>query len=102
MNSDLRLLTASALAAVALSGCATGGPNVALGLEAASLGEASRQTLAAQVIDPDPVYETVGPEGDGEHTADAIQRYHDGTVIKPVSQQTSSLGGATGGAAGPR
>lgn len=57
-----------------------------------TFGEANRQTLAAQVIDPDPQYETVGFESSGLHATQAIDRYSTDKVKQPesVSSTTTS------------
>jgi hypothetical protein len=63
----------------------------------AKFGEANRQTMMAQVIDPDPVYE--GPAvTSGEHAAGAVERYRTDTVKEPESVSTTS--GAGGGSSG--
>jgi hypothetical protein len=55
----------------------------------AAFGEANRQTMMAQVIDPDPVYD--GPMiSSGEHAADAIERYRNDAVKEPDSISTTS------------
>ncbi len=65
-----------------------------------NFGEANRQTNAAQIIDPDPVYPTVVPETSGEHAAQAVDRYRTDKVKKPERQRTSRSitgGGGSGG-----
>lgn len=61
------------------------------GHPASSFGEANRQTMAAQVVDPDPQYEYLDPATSGEHAAQAIDRYRRNTVTKPerVSSTTT-------------
>ena len=62
----------------------------------AKFGEANRQTMMAQVIDPDPVYD--GPAvTSGEHAADAVERYRTGTVTEPEGVSTTT---GTGGGSG--
>ncbi len=52
-------------------------------------GEANRQTMMAQIIDPEPVYE--GPlVTSGNHAAQAVDRYNKDTVKQPDRVQTSS------------
>jgi len=69
------------LAVVALLG---GCEHDQLGGKAAStFGEANRQTMMAQVVDPDPQYDTLVPETSAAHAAQAADRYAKDTVKKP-------------------
>lgn len=74
----------------------------------AGLGNAVRQNVAAQVIDPDPQYRGTPIEaGSGDRAALAMRRYREGRVIEPRpnsgSQPFQAAGqGAAGAAAGPR
>ncbi|WP_228726859.1 hypothetical protein [Novosphingobium aureum] len=94
------LLAASLGAGLSLSGCATpdgdfymGGPD--------NFGEANRMTMAAQVIDPDPVYDTPLPEGHAEHAGQAVERYREDKVKQPDRTRTSkSLTGSGSGSGG--
>jgi hypothetical protein len=63
----------------------------------AAFGEANRQTMMAQVINPDPVYD--GPMiTSGDHAADAIERYRNDAVKEPETiSTTSAVGGGSGG-----
>jgi hypothetical protein len=49
------------------------------------------------VIDPDPIYDEP-MVGSGEHAADAVERYREGTVKEPESIRTTS--GTGGGSSG--
>jgi hypothetical protein len=63
----------------------------------AAFGEANRQTMMAQVIDPDPVYEEPMVTS-GEHAADAVERYRTDNVKEPDSISTTrSVSGGSGG-----
>lgn len=91
-------LVATALAATALGGCATdqaafGGPGVS---EAATM--AVNDTLAAQIIDPNPQYDAP-LQGQGVQAAEAYERYVKGAVKKPERVSTSNVG-MSGGAGG--
>lgn len=55
-----------------------------------NFGEANRQTMAAQIIDPQPVYDTALAESSGEHAAQAVARYRTNTVKRPDRVQTST------------
>lgn len=96
MPIDRRLLLALALAPV-LSACQTtvGDLNAP---DAAGFGEANRQTLAAQVVDPDPQYEYLDPATSGQHASAAIERYRADKVKKP--DRVSSTAGTGSGSGG--
>ena len=88
-------LTAALFLVAGLSACATtdtppymGGPD--------NFGEANRQTMMAQVIDPDPHYDTAIPETSGDHAADAVERYREGKVKQP-ERMTTTKGTSSGG-----
>jgi type IV pilus biogenesis protein CpaD/CtpE len=53
-----------------------------------NFGEANRQTFAAQVIDPVPIYGTAVPETHAEHAAQAIERYRTDKVKLPDRVKT--------------
>lgn len=56
------------------------------------LGEAKSRTMAAQIIDPAPVYEYIDPPTSGEHAAQAIDRYRKGAVKQPERVSSTSTG----------
>jgi len=60
----------------------------------AHFGEANRQTMMAQVVDPDPQYEEP-MEGSGTQAARALDAYTGGTVQDPQGISTTS--GPSGG-----
>ena len=62
-----------------------------------NFGEANRQTMAAQIIDPSPAYSTLVPETSGAHSAQAIERYNTDKVKRPDNAQNNSQAGSTGG-----
>lgn len=98
MRSEALSLCGAALLSL-LAGC-TGGPNGQPYMGGPdNFGEANRQTLAAQVIDPAPAYDTAVPESHGEHAAQAIERYRTDKVKKPDRTKTSNLptGGSSDG-----
>ncbi|WP_338468477.1 hypothetical protein RXV95_07975 [Novosphingobium sp. ZN18A2] len=64
------------------------------------LGEANRQTMMAQVIDPDPQYEYLDPATSGEHAAQAIERYRTDKVKKPAAVRSTSVSSGGGGGGG--
>ncbi len=89
----MRIKAALALTAATLilSACNQGGVMSA----SDNWGEANRQTMAAQIIDPAPEYDTINPTTSGDHAADAIDRYNKGAVKQPDRTSTSTIG--TGG-----
>lgn len=54
----------------------------------AEFGEANRQTMLAQVIDPEPEYDTALHESSADHAADAIERYVNDAVKQPETIST--------------
>lgn len=96
MRSRLAVLAVAVLAVAALTGCAhdgalpyMGGPD--------NFGEANRVTMAAQVVDPAPEYDTAVPESHGEHAAQAVERYRTDKVKKPDKVRTSKTTAESGG-----
>ena len=95
MPTDRRFLLALA-ALPLLAGCEQG--MFEGSRPASTFGEANRQTMMAQVIDPDPQYEYLEPETSGARAAKAIERYRNDAVKKPDKVRASS--GAGGGSSG--
>jgi hypothetical protein len=95
MNSDRLLRTAAALVLIpAMAACASY-PPVLNEPNAAKFGEANRQTMMAQVVDPDPVYD--GPMvTSGNQAEQAINRYNTDTVKQPERLQTTDVGQGQG------
>ena len=94
MRIDKRKLVLAALPVFALGGCA--GDEMRIG-SASNMGEASRQTFAAQVIDPAPVYDAPA-DVSGQQVAGAIDRYNTDKKKKPERTSTSNLqSSSTGG-----
>lgn len=56
---------------------------------ASDFGEANRQTMMAQVIDPEPRYDTQVPPSSADHAADAVDRYNADAVKQPPSITTT-------------
>ena len=54
----------------------------------AAFGEANRQTMMAQVVNPDPVYDEEMTTS-GEHAADAVERYRTDNVKQPDTISTT-------------
>lgn len=68
------------------------------GLEgpASTFGEANRQTMLAQVIDPEPQY-AEDATSSADHAAQAIDRYRTGSVKKPERVKIQSAVSGSGG-----
>lgn len=80
-----------------LAGCASaGGGGLQLG-KADNFGEAYRQTLAAQIINPAPEYDSQVALSSGARAAAALERYRTDMVKQPVHQNTSTVGSKNGG-----
>lgn len=101
MNTDRRRdartgagVTVALVCASLLSGCQTGNDGEIR--SAAAFGEASRQTLMAQVVDPDPQYEYLDPATSGQHAAQAIDRYRNGAVKQPEKVTSTQISGGGG------
>lgn len=98
MNID-RIVIVAGIASL-LGGCATYGSQSAGPIDSAALGEANRQTYAAMIINPEPVY-TTDMATSGEMAAAAIERYRKGTVKQPERvRSTISTGGGSSGSGG--
>jgi hypothetical protein len=99
MTSDRRL--PALLLALLVTGCATPDGKFYMGGKD-NFGEANRQTMAAQIIDPDPHYDTAVPEGSAAHAAAAVERYRTDKVKQPERVRTSrDLAGSAAGGSGP-
>lgn len=80
-----------------LAGCAGSIPSILEQPGDSRFGEANRQTMMAQVIDPDPVYAEPMTTS-GEHAAQAVERYRTDTVKQPDNIRTTDVGeGGDGG-----
>lgn len=86
MRIDVRRLALVALVP-ALAGCET-----IYEPQASRFGDANRMTLAAQVVDPDPQYDTLNPPTSGEHSGQAAERYRTDTVKQPKRETLPSSG----------
>ena len=90
MNIDARFWGAVAGMAL-LPGCAHdiyGEPG------AAKFGEANKQTMMAQVIDPDPEYDFQVPDTSAQHAAQAVERYRTDQVKEPDTIRSTRPGGS--------
>ena len=86
---SVRLAVCATIPLVMLAGCADKSIFEAPG--DASFGEANRQTMMAQVVNPDPIY-TDELVTSGEQAAIAVQRYREDNVKQPESIRTTDVG----------
>lgn len=92
------------LALISLAGCIAGcasssGGGLKLG-QADNWGEAYRQTLAAQIINPDREYDEPFAASSGAHVVAALERYRTDKVKQPARQSLSNVVGRNGGSSG--
>lgn len=95
---NTRTIVIAALSSSALSACAVSDKEF-LGYQDPTWGEANRATMAAQVINPNPEYDTLVPETSAENAVNAIDRYRAGEVEQPERQSTTEP--VSEGAGGP-
>ncbi len=95
-----KLLIATPLVALLLSGCLTNMNQNPISPDP-SFGEATKYNAAVQVIDPDPVYAASGsqPGDSGAKGAAAVKRYRTDAVKQVEVMSTSS---SAGGSSGPK
>lgn len=93
MNTDKLLRWTLVAALPLLAGCAD--RSIFEGPGDASFGEANRQTMMAQVINPEPEYDGEMVTS-GEHAADAVERYRTDTVKQPDNIETTDVGTGSG------
>ena len=87
MNSKLFRTLALASGTFAVAGCATGSGEDFMA--DTTWGEANRRTMAAQVIDPNPVYEDPIPPTSADNAVDAIDRLRNDQVKEPERVSTT-------------
>lgn len=82
-------MTRSLLALAALSVAAACTP---VDQPSPTFGNAVRQNIAAQTINPDPFpADAAAPEFDGERARDAVQRYREDKVKRPMPMNTNTV-----------
>jgi hypothetical protein len=65
-----------------------------------NFGEANRETMAAQIVDPNPVYADAVPASSAGRAGHAVERYRTDKVKKPERLRTSNSSVGGGGGAG--
>jgi hypothetical protein len=89
MPIDRRLAATAVLLPALLAGCAADNYSMA-SAQPGNWGEANRQTMAAQVIDPAPEY-AADAINDGALASAAIDRVHSDKIKKPERVRTSEV-----------
>lgn len=62
---------------------------------ASTFGEANRQTMMAQVVDPEPEYDSVVPAASAAKAAQATERYRKDNVKKPERVRSTAVSGGS-------
>lgn len=89
-----RLRWLALAAPLLISACAY--DSATMGGVASAFGDANRQTMLVQIVDPDPHYEFLDPPTSGEHAAQAIERYRTDKVKQPDRTSTTETIGNSG------
>ena len=101
MNIDPKRAMLAALAVAALGGCTFDPQTGHIVPVKPELGEASRQTFMAQVVNPDPQYPDKVPQSSGVQSERALEAYREGKVEQPKTPNpTVSVGGSGNGGSG--
>ena len=82
-----------------LAGCASTYSAQSGFIDPEDFGEANRQTYAAMIVNPDPVY-TEPMESSAQSAADAVERVRERNVLTTEAEDTTSLSGGGGGGGG--
>lgn len=98
MNSDRRVWLA--LAAVCLTPACTDGLASTGKPPASSFGEANRQTMEAQVVEPDNAYDALNPPTSARHAGQAAERYRKDAVKKPDRVRSTVVTSGSGSGSG--
>ncbi len=88
-----------ALGASLLGGCASTYSAQSGVIHPEDFGEANRQTYAAMIVNPDPIY-TEPLESSAEAAADAVERVRERRVDTTTAESTTSIGSGGGGGGG--
>ncbi len=97
MNSDRAKWLALCAAPVLLAGCVHEAAGVA---PASTFGEANRQTMLAQVVEPDNQYDSAVPPASAGKAAQATERYRKDTVKKPERVRSTSVSSGSSSGSG--
>jgi hypothetical protein len=78
-----------------VAGCASTLPSIYESAGDSTFGEANRQTMMAQVVNPEPVYQE-SMVSSGDHAAYAVERYNNDAVKEPENIRTTNAGNVRG------
>lgn len=90
MTIDRTRLALAAIAALAATACTNRDGRMDLESADHSWGDANRMTMAAQVIDPSPEYDTPIPPTSAVNAARAADAYREGRVEQPERVSTTT------------
>ena len=93
MTIDAKRILPIAGAALALSACTNADGRFDLSQNDPTWGDANRATMAAQVVDPSPEYDTPIPPTSATNAVRAIDAYEAGDVEEVETISTTSGGG---------
>ena len=93
---NIKPVASLALGASLLAGCASTYSAQSGIIDPEDFGEANRQTYAAMIVNPDPVY-TEPMETSAEAAADAVECVRERNVIVTDAEDTTSVSGGGGG-----
>lgn len=85
---NTKTIAITSLSLLALSACTVADKEL-MGYQDPTWGDANRATMAAQVINPNPEYDTLVPETSATNAVRAIDRYREGNVEQPDRQSTT-------------
>lgn len=92
---NIKIASTLAFAALCVSGCASTYSVSEGEIDPDDFGEANRQTYAAMIVNPDPVY-TEPLESTAEAAADAVERVRERRVEESRAEDTTSAPGGGG------
>ena len=93
MTIDAKRILPIAGAALALAACTNTDGRVDLTQGDPTWGDANRATMAAQVVDPSPEYDTPIPPTSATNAVRAIDAYNEGAVEEVETISTTTSGG---------
>ncbi|UOR16403.1 hypothetical protein [Qipengyuania aquimaris] len=92
MNTKRTRILLAGAAILAASACTNNDGRLDLTQGDPTWGDANRATMAAQVIDPSPEYDTPIPPTSASNAVRAADRYREGTVEQPERIKTTDGG----------
>ncbi|MBY6127090.1 hypothetical protein KUW15_00025 [Qipengyuania aquimaris] len=92
MNTKRTRILLAGAAVLAATACTNNDGRLDLTQGDPTWGDANRATMAAQVIDPSPEYDTPIPPTSASNAVRAADRYREGTVEQPERISTTEIG----------